>query len=288
MVDRGEAVRGRRRVWQSVSTSRSVATTRGRAGQGWGDDLNPGSQIPGSQISGSQISGSQISGSQIPGSQIRGSQTPGSQIPGNRAIDRCSEYGVSVVLWSRKHRPPGGGRLPRRCTDRVEDGAAWMLMAVGLFVLALSVLAGVRTGAETAERGRAAVEERAQVEAVVLNVAAVPDGEPDADSMDVATVRYTDRAGRIREDVLWMTVQPSAGTTVQVWVDRAGALAPAPLGDLDPVVIGALVGLGAAGTGALLLISTWLAVRGFLDQRNAAAWAREWKKVEPEWTGRRL
>jgi len=40
-------------------------------------------------------------------------------------------------------------------------------------------------------------------------------------------------------------------------------------------------------TGGLLLVLAWLAVEDFVDQRNGAAWAREWEKVEPRWSGRR-
>jgi hypothetical protein len=36
-----------------------------------------------------------------------------------------------------------------------------------------------------------------------------------------------------------------------------------------------------------LLVLAWLAVEAFVDKRNGAAWAREWEKVEPLWSGRR-
>ena len=185
-------------------------------------------------------------------------------------------------------RPPsGGGRWPRRGTDRLEDALAWVLIAVGLLVVVGAVFAGVRAGAEAAERVRIAQGERVRAEAVVVDVAAVPDAEPEAESADWVTVRYTDLAGRTREGALWLTGAPPVGTSVQVWVDRAGRLAPAVPGAHDAVVVGAIVGLGAAFTGGLLLVLAWLAVEAFVDKRNGAAWAREWEKVEPLWSGRR-
>jgi hypothetical protein len=119
----------------------------------------------------------------------------------------------------------------------------------------------------------------------VVVVAAVPDAEPEAESMDWVTVRYTDLAGRTREGALWLTGAPLVGTSVQVWVDRAGQLAPAVPGAQDAVVVGATVGLGAAFTGGPLLVLAWLAIEDLVDQRNGAAWAREWEKVEPLWSG---
>jgi hypothetical protein len=168
----------------------------------------------------------------------------------------------------------------------VEDGAAWVLTAVGLFVLLLSVLAGVRAGDEAAQRGRDAENERARVEAVVLHDAPRPDQEPDVEAMGATSVRYTDMSGGIHEADLPLTGPPLAGSTVPVWVDRAGRLAPAPPGALDAVLVGAMVGLGMAGTGAVLLVTMWIGLRYLLDVRNGAAWAREWQKVEPGWTGR--
>jgi len=176
--------------------------------------------------------------------------------------------------------------LPRRRTDQLEDGLAWALTAVGLFVLFLSVLAGAQAEAEAAERGRAAEHERARVEAVVLHDAPGHDQESDADAMRWASVRYTDRSGGVHEADLPVMDQPLAGSTVPVWVDRGGRLASAPPGVLDSVVVGAMVGLGTAGTGALLLVTTWIGLRHQLDVRNGAAWAREWEKVEPGWSGR--
>src|SRR3954451_16222733 len=162
--------------------------------------------------------------------------------------------------------------LPRRRTDRLEDGLAWALTAVGLLVLFLSVLAGAQAGAEAAERGMAAENERARVEAVGLHDAPGHDQESDADAMRWASIRYTDKSGGVHEADLPVTDQPLAGSTVPVWVDRGGRLASAPPGVLDSVVVGAMVGLGTAGTGALL-VTTWIGLRHQLDVRNGAAWA---------------
>ena len=128
-----------------------------------------------------------------------------------------------------------------------------MLTVLGMFVLLLSVLVGVRTGGEAAEQGRATEHERVRVEAEVLHEAVVPDQDSDAD-LDWVSVRYTDGAGRVHEAEVPATGPPSAGTTVPMWVDRAGRPAAAPPGALEAVVLGAVVGLGIAAAGGLLLI----------------------------------
>jgi len=192
---------------------------------------------------------------------------------------------VSGVRWSQQQRLAGAKRVRRRCTDRVEDGAAWMLTAVGLFVLLLSVLAGLHAGAEAAARGRAAEHDRVRVDAEVLHEAAVPDQDPDAD-LDWVSVRYTDGAGRVHEAEVPATGPPSAGASVPIWVDRVGRLAPPPPGPLGAVVLGAVVGLGIDAAGGLVLVVAWLGLRRAVDARNATAWAREWETVEPQWSDR--
>ena len=44
---------------------------------------------------------------------------------------------MSGVWWSQQRRSAGAKRLRRRCTDRLEDAAAWVLTALGMFVLLL-------------------------------------------------------------------------------------------------------------------------------------------------------
>jgi len=99
-------------------------------------------------------------------------------------------------------------------------------------------------------------------------------------------VRDTDSGGQVHEADVAVIRPSSAGTTVPVWVDRAGRIAPASPGALDAVAVGVVVGLGITGAGGLLLVLAWTSLRHAVEVRNAAAWAREWETVEPEWSGR--
>jgi hypothetical protein len=162
-----------------------------------------------------------------------------------------------------------------------------MVAVVALFVLVLSVLAGLWTGADVAMRGRALEHERVQVNAVVLHAAAPSDPEVDADPTDWVSVQYTDDAGQVHEADVHVVGPSSAGTVVQLWMDRAGRLASPPPGPVDAVVSGTAVGLGFAAAGWLVLGVVWTVVRRVVDAWNAALWAREWEIVEPGWSGRR-
>ena len=75
-------------------------------------------------------------------------------------------------------------------------------------------------------------------------------------------------------------------STVPVWVDRHGPVAGAPIMRTDPVTAAAGGGLGVAVLGVAVLLAAWTGTRRYIDARNSAAWAREWARVEPEWSGR--
>lgn len=72
--------------------------------------------------------------------------------------------------------------------------------------------------------------------------------------------------------------------TVRAWVDREGRVVDAPPTLWVAVVLGALAGVGIAIVGGLVLGTVWLALRRWLDHRNAADWSRGWARVEPEWS----
>jgi hypothetical protein len=55
---------------------------------------------------------------------------------------------------------------------------------------------------------------------------------------------------------------------------------------VDAVVLGAALGFGVVVAGAVNLLGIWAGVRRELDRRNAASWAEEWARVEPQWSAR--
>ena len=87
----------------------------------------------------------------------------------------------------------------------------------------------------------------------------------------------------------WVPVSPlaTAGSRVQIWVDRSGSLTGLPLQDAQ--VQGQEV-IGGAATVCGLAIVGCTAVgtaRYLLHRRRLADWDRAWLAVEPQWTQRR-
>lgn len=190
---------------------------------------------------------------------------------------------VSVVQPSQEHDPSRTGRLPRRSTDRVEDATAWVLTAAALFVMLGAVFVGVGAYADTVDRARAAAQDRTPVAAVLVDapVPFTPVG-----SLTTRSARYVDAVGGEHDISVPVVGWPAAGVTVQAWVDREGRVVDAPTTLLDAVVVGTSAGVGIAVVGLLVLGAAWLGLRRWLDHRNTAGWAREWYRIEPEWSGR--
>ena len=78
----------------------------------------------------------------------------------------------------------------------------------------------------------------------------------------------------------------SAGSTVSVWLDRAGNVQAPPLSAVqirDRVVLAAVVALTAL---AVFLTAVTLIGRRLLDRRRLAGWAADWLSVGPQWSRR--
>jgi hypothetical protein len=77
----------------------------------------------------------------------------------------------------------------------------------------------------------------------------------------------------------------TAGETVDVWLDDAGALATPPTSTSDVVstsiAIAALAWLGAAGVLALCWYGLHVAMER--ERRRMRGWAEEWARIEPQW-----
>jgi hypothetical protein len=79
----------------------------------------------------------------------------------------------------------------------------------------------------------------------------------------------------------------AAGTRVTLWVDDAGRAALQPASGADQTAFAVLVGLTAPAGAELLAVGGCWALRRRLDRRVARAWATDWARVEPYWSGRR-
>jgi hypothetical protein len=93
------------------------------------------------------------------------------------------------------------------------------------------------------------------------------------------TVAGTRRAGEIPA-----AAGTSAGSTVPVWLDRAGHVRTPPLtaGQAsDRVLVAASIALAAL---AVLLAGLILLGRRVLNRRRIASWEADWRAVGPQWS----
>jgi hypothetical protein len=190
------------------------------------------------------------------------------------------------------HPPYGGDRWRvdhnplRRRTDRIE---AWLTVALGAIVLAGGPFVVWWCAGSAYDRAAGAAEWRRDhvfpVQALLLEDA---DGAaPVYESGDPESVgaRWTAPNGVQRTGPVVPPPAARAGTTIVIWTDVYGNLALRPPSDPSASATG--VGLASA---ALVLggyVAILLAVRRLIDRRRMVHWQREWRDVEPRWSGRR-
>ena len=99
--------------------------------------------------------------------------------------------------------------------------------------------------------------------------------------------RWRAPGGQLRTGLLFAPSGATAGSTILVWVNRAGQLADPPLGRAQLAARAQLAGEVAVGVLAITLaVIGWLARRS-LNRRRMAAWDADWLATGPRWTSRR-
>jgi hypothetical protein len=182
-------------------------------------------------------------------------------------------------------------RPARRATDRVEDLVAWTLTTLALLAAVAAVMLAVRLYGAGMHRVDVENQERAEVQAVLLESAPYAldvneHGQAVRRLPVPVPVRYTAPDGIERQaDALVLGPVP-AGASVSIWVDRSGTVAGAPARSIDAIGGAAAGGGGVLAIACAVLGGIWTAVRAGLLRLNTARWAREWGQVEPQWSGR--
>jgi len=76
----------------------------------------------------------------------------------------------------------------------------------------------------------------------------------------------------------------TAGTRVQIWLDRSGVMTTAPVSSTTAAVQVVIVAaVGWVGLGILLAAIFWI-VRRRLNKTRFADWESEWRQIGPQWT----
>jgi hypothetical protein len=170
----------------------------------------------------------------------------------------------------------------RRGTDRLLVVVGWVVIALAVLTVVCAGVAAAsayRGGLDRVERDAAA---RTTVVGVLLDDAAPVGSGP----VRPVRVSYADQQGRSHVGQVSVTGRLVAGTPVRVEVDGDGRIGVDPPSRGDAVVAAVLAGLAVALLGLALLPALWCGARWAVARHNHAAWEREWRLVEPQWSGR--
>jgi len=157
-----------------------------------------------------------------------------------------------------------------------------------LLAVALACAAAFLTLREAEANARAAAAHVHKSQAVVLTPPEGTDPSPTGDGRITyqARVSWTTPAGQTATGEATVPANAQPGSTVAVWLNDSGTLAPGPRSAAGLQSDAIAVGIGTA-TGVSLTVIAVLGVRRVaLDHRAAADWDREWAEVEPTWSGR--
>jgi hypothetical protein len=180
----------------------------------------------------------------------------------------------------------GVERLPRRGTDRLEDAAAWLVVAAGLLVVLLAGSIGLGVHAAATERVRLTEARLTEVIATALQDAPTGAAAPDTVAPPVLVeASWTGPDGVTRTGAALMPALTKTGQQVRIWVDREGAPVDEPTGPIGPAVAALTSALVVLLVGGLVLTTAWVGVRCGIGALNDRRWEREWARVGPEWTG---
>ena len=172
----------------------------------------------------------------------------------------------------------------RRVSDRVEDWAAWVLLAGGMLVILLSCVIGVRVHDQLVEQGRREALDRTPGIARLLAASPTLPSAYDTAGPVVVAASWRDRSGAEHADSVSVPQGLQAGSTVPIWTDRSGSAVPPPTSTDDALLSGVIAAGLVLGAAASVLACTWALVRHATLVYNCACWEREWRAVEPVWT----
>ena len=199
---------------------------------------------------------------------------------------RRERPGRAGLVWAIRCLLPDRNPL-RRAADRIEAAVVVGLLAVLLAGVPLAAVAAgswQRAASLQTVRGQAAWR---GVPAVLLRSAPRTAPALRQASLDPSVLaRWTAPSGPRRTGYIYAPAGARAGSTVTVWVNRAGQVVGEPLQKVDVTGRVVLAALAGAAITAVALLAVWLLARWVLDRRRLAAWDVSWAEIEPQWTGR--
>jgi hypothetical protein len=172
----------------------------------------------------------------------------------------------------------------RRTSDRVEDWAAWVLIAAGLLVVLFSYGFGTRFYEQSLERVRVQSADRTPTSAQLVADAKLTSSADSQSSTVMVSAMWRDRFGSSHTGLVMVPRGLHAGGKVAIWTDASGAPVFAPMTERDALLCGLIAGGVALAGGIGLLFVLWALVRRATMAANCAHWEDEWRDVAPNWT----
>ncbi|GAA4880879.1 hypothetical protein [Actinomycetospora straminea] len=167
----------------------------------------------------------------------------------------------------------------RRPSDRLEVGARWVLLLVGLFVVPVALAVASQVTADLAPQVAAQRAERHQVVGeVVADPRQAPPRADVAVSEERAPVRWTAADGTPREAVVRVPPDTRPGDTRVLWVDAADRPTGAPLSPSFPATQGALTAAVILLGDLLVSVGLLAGLRWVLDRARLRAWDAAWRR----------
>ena len=176
----------------------------------------------------------------------------------------------------------------RRPSERVEAVLVAILLAA--FVAAVVVAALLAARVYRSEQANAA---GLQPTVAVLAPHAVPTATQLLDQSGSVAASWRLADGATRSGLLNAGMVPDVdrlppGTSVRVWLDRAGLPVPPPQSTQGMVLGAAMAGLTVVAGAVSVLVTVYLLGRRGLDRRRLANWSSAWAVTGPQWTRRPL
>ena len=194
--------------------------------------------------------------------------------------------------------PHDGRRTPRRfvfsvhgnsmarASDRAEAALIILLVVIWVLCLPIAAAGGSKLWSDIAGTDRppqqsysTTAELLAPTEFAHLSA----DGTPLGGTSSVQA-RWSEANGVEQTGEIQAAAGLTAGTRVQIWLDRSGVVTTAPVSNATAAAQAVIVATVCwVGLGVLLAAIFWI-VRRRLNKARFADWESEWRQIGPQWT----